>query len=261
MNKLRFIDDSARAGELNMAIDDLLACQAGQDGTPVIFRLYSWSRPTLSCGFHQRIEQRVDFGSCRRYKVDLVRRPTGGRELLHDGDLSFSITGRINSQVPVKREVKDFFFKVGRVIIEGLESLGIKALLLDGIRKATVSSLQPCLTALSQYEIVSEGKKIAPMAQRVYPGSVLVHGSIPLTNPKIQTALLLKVKDPTTLQQQIESSSTNLFQILGGEVDMKSLKKSLLLNFKDIFQGSVKRYDILGRELTEATQNSLRWQI
>jgi lipoate-protein ligase A len=261
MKTLRFIDDPARDGELNMAIDDLLAHQAGNSGAPIVFRLYSWSHPTLSCGFHQRVEQRVNLESCRLNKVDLVRRPTGGRELLHDGDLSFSITGHTNSNVPDKLETKDFFFKMGRIVIKGLEALGIKASLANGTRKMNKSSRQPCLAALSQYEVVSDGKKIVPMARRVYPGSVLIHGSMPLVKPKIPTARLLKIEDELLLQRQIDKSSTTLFQILGKEVEVERLKKSLFLSFKDIFKGSVGCYGILRRELTEATKKSFNWTI
>ena len=91
MNSLSFIDDPPRDGALNMALDHFLSLQIRQSGMAGVLRLYRWERPTLSCGFHQRAERRIDFAGCQRFSVDVVRRPTGGRELLHDGDLSFSL--------------------------------------------------------------------------------------------------------------------------------------------------------------------------
>ncbi len=261
MNSFRFIDDPARAGALNMAIDDLLARQAGNAGALLVFRLYSWCSPVLSIGFHQRLERRVNLESCHRNKVEVVRRPTGGRELLHDGDLSFSVTGAVNSEAPDKIQIKGFFEKVGRVILGGLEGLGITAVLINGTRKMANGNLQPCLVAPSQYEIVSDGKKIAPMAQRVYPGSALVHGSIPLVKPGISTADLLKVKDGFSLQKQIDESSTSLFQLLGKQVDVKKLKKCLLGSFQDVFDSEVKNLKILRRELVRATDGAFNWEI
>ncbi|MCD6163541.1 MAG: hypothetical protein J7K40_14165 [candidate division Zixibacteria bacterium] len=261
MNSLRFINDPARNGALNMAIDDLLACRAVESKVSVVFRLYRWSKPTLSCGFHQRIEKRVDFESCWRNKVNLVRRPTGGRELLHDGDLSFSIIGALDYQKPEKFAAKDFFFKAGRVIIEGLEALGIKASLADGLKKAVNSHHQPCLAAPSQYEVVCGGKKIAPMAQRVYPDSVLVHGSIPLADSEISTVDLLKVENKLLIQRKIAESSTNLCQIIGKTVNFKALEKRFLISFENVFSGKAELINISKREMAEAFKEKFSWQI
>lgn len=261
MNNFRFIDDSVRTGALNMAIDDILARQASITGAALAFRLYSWCGRVLSVGFHQRLERRVSLESCHRNKVEVVRRPTGGRELLHDGDLSFSVTGAISSKTPNKIKIKGFFEKVGRVISGGLESLGIKAVLVSGSRKMANGKFQPCLVAPSQYEIVCDGKKIVPMAQRIYPGSVLVHGSIPLVKPGISTAELLRVKDSFSLQNQINESSTYLSQILGKQVDVKKLKKCLFSSFGDVFNCEADSSGITGRELVEATDESNNWEI
>jgi len=261
MNSFRFIDDPERTGALNMALDNLLACQADINRVPLVFRLYSWCNRVLSVGFHQRLERRVSFEGCRKNKVEVVRRPTGGRELLHDGDLSFSVTGAINSETPDKIKIKGFFEKVGRVISGGLEGLGIKAVLISGSRKMANGKLQPCLVTPSQYEIVCDGKKIVPMAQRICSESVLVHGSIPLIKPGISTAELLKVKDGFSLQKQINESSTDLSQLLGKQVDVKRLKKYLFNSFKDVFNCEANSSGITGRELVKATDESINWEI
>ncbi len=245
-----------------MAIDDYLASLPGDNGCAAVFRLYSWQRPTLSCGFHQVISKRIDIDSCRRHKIDLVRRPTGGRELLHDGDLSFSIIGYDCANSPVRLAgAKDFFFKAGRIICGGLEYLGIRATIVSGTRTRSNAGARPCLAVSSQYEIKAGGKKVVPMAQRLYPGSILVHGSIPLRDSGISTARLLRVKNPENLQRQIDGSSTNLYQLLNNEVDIEGLKKSLFLSFRKTFAGDIGRQTISKAELTGALKESFNWEI
>ena len=261
MNNLRFIDDPARNGAINMAIDDLLARKAEKSHSSVVFRVYKWDSPTLSCGFHQRVERRIDFDSCERKKVHLVRRPTGGRELLHDGDLSFSLTAPFKSYLQDLNRTKSYFFAAGKIITEGLNSIGLKAELVNSVRRKHDNRYQPCLAVVSEYEIVCEGKKIAPMAQRVYQGSVLVHGSIPLRSSKILTAGLLEVADRSSLQQMIDKSSTSLDQIMNEQVDVGVLKESLKNGFQNVLKGRVESYCLTRRELTEAIQQAYNWEI
>lgn len=262
MNSLRFIDDLARDGALNMALDNLLAIQGGRPGAAVVLRAYSWSGPTLSCGFHQKIEERVDFEGCRRYGVDIVRRPTGGRELLHNGDLSFSISGYLDT-VAIRYDgmfhARDFFFKVCQVISRGLEALGIKVSIKPGKKKVRSVNFLPCLATSAQYEILSGGKKVVPMAQRLYQHSVLVHGSIPLAGSMIPTAGLLRVAEADVLQRQIDQSSTNLHQLLGVKVDIGQLKRHLWQSFQEVYGGKITPRPLSENEVARAEALSEKW--
>ena len=262
MNKLRFIDDPARAGIINMAIDDTLAQFAEEFDTETIFRVYSWLRPTLSLGYHQKPEERVNFENCLRFGVDLARRPTGGRELLHDGDLSFAIISRNRPEKfkAIERNRK-FFFMVGQVITSGLDSFGIKTLIESGTPKRGKVADAPCLIATSRYEIKADGKKLIPMAQRLYPGSILVHGSIPITKSQIATAGLLKIDNPDSLQNQIDESSTDLFQLSKKKIDIVELRKELQLRFEEVFEGSSRHWSIPETVLNKAFTSKLKWEI
>jgi lipoate-protein ligase A len=70
MNKLRFIDDPARPGVINMAIDDTLARLIADFDVEAIFRVYGWLTPTLSIGYHQNPVKRLDLKSCLNLGVD-----------------------------------------------------------------------------------------------------------------------------------------------------------------------------------------------
>lgn len=253
----------ARDGALNMALDNLLAIHAGKPGSPVVLHLYRWNEPTLSCGFHQRIEERIDFESCQRYGVDVVRRPTGGRELLHDGDLSFSVSSHLEREAfggYAKFHAGEIFFKACRVITRALEALGIKALIKSGRKKVENTTLIPCLASPSQYEILCDGKKVVPIAQRVYQHSVLAHGSIPLDDSMIPIARLLRVSDAERLQRQIDKSSVSLNRLLNADIDIEQLKKCLWQSFQEVYGGKTKDQPLSEDEITEAMTMAGRWE-
>jgi lipoate-protein ligase A len=194
--------------------------------------------------------------------VDLARRPTGGRELLHDGDLSFSIVApsRFEKSEAIDRS-REFFFKVGQVITSGLASFGIKTLIEPGTLRSRKISGAPCLIATSRYEIKADGKKLVPMAQRLYSGSMLVHGSISLKKSPISTASLLKTDNPDSLQNQIDESSTDLYQLSKKKIDIVALRRELELRFEEVFEGSIEHRNIPKTILTKALASKLKWEI
>jgi lipoate-protein ligase A len=257
VNSLRFIDDQARDGALNMAIDDFLALEAEKSGTPTVMRLYRWERPTLSCGYHQKIEKRINLESCAKLRVQLARRPTGGRELLHENDLSFSIIG---IRVP-EVSAMDYFKLASAVIVGGLHYIGLEAVAIPGMEKRGELSKGPCLAATSQYEIICRGKKVVPIAQRVYPKSILVHGSIQLTGGSISTAELLQVKDTEKLQEQINRAASDLGRLIGKPTNLGELKKGLRASFESIFGGKASELPLLDTELAEASLTKEKWEI
>jgi lipoate-protein ligase A len=117
----------------------------------------------------------------------------------------------------------------------------------------------PCLATSAQYEILSGGKKVVPMAQRVYQHSVLVHGSIPLAGSAIPTAGLLRVADVSRLQRQIEQFSTNLHQLLDVKVDIYQLKKHLWHSFQDVYGSKTTPQSFSENEVARAEAMSEKW--
>jgi lipoate-protein ligase A len=262
VNSLWFIDDVARRGSINMGLDDIMAHRIWFCKNELICRTYTWEVPTLSYGHHQKPELRIDTESCKKAGVDLARRPTGGRELLHDGDLSFALVAR-NPDVNKNALVGDrgFFLKAARVIIHALKALGIDATVSSGAGKIETIRHAPCMAAVSEYEIIAGGKKLVPMAQRIYAGSILVHGSLPLHKQRVITADLLKVTDRERLQRIIDKSSTNLRQLLGSEVDITELERYIKSAFEKEFGGpaqSARVPEAIMAEVNKAKLDQLR---
>jgi len=245
-----------------MALDDFLARECAASGYSAIVRLYRWRRPTLSCGFHQAIDARVDLEGCRNEGVDVVRRPTGGRELLHENDLSFSITNFLD---PKSGEVLSLaasnFIKACGIVGSALGLLGVQTRVANRRRKIVNSGLTPCAASPAQFELLSAGKKIVPMAQRVYQNSVLVHGSIPLVRQSIITGRLLKTADPEGLQRAIDESSCSLEDILGAKPQVSKLIQSFFETVRVSYRGEVDRLGLTDQELTRASIKAFKWSI
>jgi lipoyl(octanoyl) transferase len=258
LNRLRFIRESEFPGPLNMALDYYLASSLLSSSHDYTLRLYKWNRPTLSCGFHQNIERRVNLEKCKEANVDVVRRPTGGRELMHDGDISFSITGKADGN---GLSDKNLFNKTGQVVLGGLKAVGIEAKLIASPKKAGVISQGPCLAAISQYEIVVGGRKIVPVAQRVYKDSVLIHGSIPIRSSKISTAELLNVSDPQRLQKILDELAIDLEEVSGGGINLDQFRDGLIASFCESFEGECELMELGKSEIEEASKTLNNWMI
>lgn len=192
MNAWRLILDPPREGGLNMAIDHALlrVAEENPDTPQTVLRLYQWSTPTLSLGYAQKPSEAADLEFCRRHEVPLVRRPTGGRAVLHDMELTYAVisndahTFRLPSSMAIYRQI-------AAALQRGLEQVGLSIVLSDGgerVRtafRATAPSAGnylrlrvPCFTSPARYELLCGGKKIIGSAQRRLRSAFLQHGSL-----------------------------------------------------------------------------------
>ena len=88
MYEWQVIEDEPKDGESNMAIDRAILESCGLGAIPPTLRLYSWKRPTLSVGHAQNFAKEIDVNLCRKLGIQIVRRPTGGRALLHQHEVT-----------------------------------------------------------------------------------------------------------------------------------------------------------------------------
>jgi lipoate-protein ligase A len=182
----RFLVTPADDGPSNMALDEALTRRAAVTGDAT-FRIYGWSRPTLSIGRNQRARGCYDEDEARRLGVEFVRRPTGGRALLHDHEITYSVT------LPMRdgRTPRAAYHFINCVLLAGLERLGVQA------RKAVGSvslspGLRPCFDVPSEHEIEVDGRKLVGSAQWRHAGVLLQHGSILVRDDQAIIARLVK---------------------------------------------------------------------
>jgi lipoate-protein ligase A len=162
-----------RSGAENMARDSALQARAARTGETV-FSIYSWTRPTLSFGRHQPAAGLYDLGKIRSANVDVVRRPTGGRAILHDREVTYSVTSPVKDAPPLR----ETYSRINRVLLEGLTRLGVDAELASPGERARTPSVRPCFEAPGEGELVAHGGKLVGSAQWRDEGALLQHGSI-----------------------------------------------------------------------------------
>lgn len=170
-----------QSGAWNMAWDEALARCCEQGLSPPTVRLYRWSPPCVSIGYFQSLSASVNREECRREGVEWIRRPTGGRALLHDEELTYAIAvplafwaGEV-SVVRSYRELSQAFFLV-------LQELGLRVAWGEALSPSPRGGRGEafCLATASRADLLVEGRKLVGSAQRRWHGVLLQHGSLPL---------------------------------------------------------------------------------
>jgi lipoate-protein ligase A len=207
-----------------MAADYFLAQRAKINARPIL-RLYTWDTPTLSLGYHQKINKKV-IRCCSDSEVPIVRRPTGGRAVLHDNELTYCLTLPTDHPIFVDKK-KDFLRSIGSIFVHVADTLGLKA---DVVRigsraESKVESLRKgsplCFDAASRWEVQLNGEKWIGSAQRLLPGVLLQHGSILLGESRIDIGRLFGLKSRTKAAQSV----------LYEGVDRQDLAQSIPIEF------------------------------
>jgi len=204
----RLMHVEPRSGAENMARDAGLMDRARETGEAV-FSVYSWSRPTLSLGRNQLAAGRYDLRQAAARAIDIVRRPTGGRALLHWREVTYSVTAPVTES----ESLKDSYERINRILVSGLSRLGVQALEAVGVARTPRPGELPCFAQPSDGELIVEGAKLVGSAQYRENGAMLQHGSILIADDQPVIASLLLSNAP---ELEPPAAST-LSQALGRE--------------------------------------------
>jgi lipoate-protein ligase A len=170
----RLLDTPPAEGAWNMALDEALAASVRAGGNPVL-RFYRWSPACLSLGRNQPARGRYDEALLRERGIDVVRRPTGGRAVLHDRELTYTVAVADG----VLGGPRQAYAAVNRALVAGLRRLGVPAQLQPRTgARAPVPSLSPCFQEPVEGEVTVAGRKLVGSAQRRHGGVILQHGSL-----------------------------------------------------------------------------------
>jgi lipoate-protein ligase A len=173
-------------GASNMALDEALMLRAARADEAVL-RLYSWARPTLSLGRNQTARDKYDIGGARARGIDFVRRPTGGRAVLHHREVTYSVT----APVSLLGSLRESYRAINRLLIHGLRLLGVDASEADPHGVAPRPGVLPCFVLPAKGEIVADGRKLVGSAQVREGGTLLQHGSILVDDDQALASSLL----------------------------------------------------------------------
>jgi lipoate---protein ligase len=164
-------------GQAQMAIDNALLDAHIRGDRPSMLRFYRWPRPTLSLGYHQRdYPEAWNRVTWQGELLPIVRRPTGGRGVLHQGDLTYAV---ITSGLAPGR--KESYEQICQFLIEGFEALGM-GLRYGDAGRGYIHQADCFGTATAADLVLSDGSKLIGSAQLRRDEAILQHGSIRL-NP------------------------------------------------------------------------------
>ena len=210
MSCLRVFQDGASTGSVNMARDaELLA--GHKPGDDPILRVYWWEPAAVTIGYNQDFTD-FDESALGAVGYDLVRRPTGGRAILHADELTYAVIG--TSPDPIfGASLHETYLKINQALLTFLAELGIAADFSPGESREEARGLV-CFRSAGRHEISVAGRKIIGSAQRRTAGVFLQHGSI-LTGPghlALESFLLPDVKRNS---EDLAAVTTDLGQLLG----------------------------------------------
>jgi len=190
------------SGAENMALDEALLERAAASGTAV-FRVYSWSEPTLSFGRHQAARGVYSAARARMRGIAIVRRPTGGRSLLHHREVTYSVT----APVSLTGSFRESYARINRLLVGGLQRLGVAVEVASPRERSLPPSAAPCFERPASGELVVEGRKLVGSAQWRDNGALLQHGSILVEDDQ---ALVSSVGDDVARPQPAATLAASL---------------------------------------------------
>lgn len=181
-NEWYFVNSGPCDPAYNMALDEALLHWHSEGLIPPVIRFYEWNPATLSVGYFQKAKRDLNFEQIHKLGLGFVRRPTGGRAVLHEHELTYSII--VSEQYPnMPKTVTEAYRVLSEGLLKGFQNLGLDAYFSvpetaeekDALAKPKSAV---CFDAPSWYELVVEGKKVAGSAQTRQEGVILQHGAI-----------------------------------------------------------------------------------
>lgn len=251
----RFEHTGYHSGAFNMEYDERLARMLVEGGEVGTVRVYGWKPAAISLGWNQSLEE-IDLAACSQAGIDVVRRPTGGRAILHSDELTYSVT-----MVPTRASVLSVYNEISKALVCGLRHLNVDV----GLEKSQphfpslyrTPSSAACFTSSARYEISVGGRKLVGSAQRRYARSngeeiMLQHGSILLgeDHKRMVEFLAINEKDRFAIAQELNDKTTDLRSVLQRTVAFEELAPMIRLGFEEAwgirFAQSVEQPSMMG---------------
>jgi lipoate-protein ligase A len=274
MKQWRFLFTGANDAFFNMALDEtiLQSCQRAQ-ALPTL-RVYLWKPPGVSIGYFQSLEKTVDLKKCKESHIDVVRRITGGRAVLHENEITYSLCASTKKHPELGENINETYRKISFALLESLKTLNVFGEWVKPNRERipidsanSINSLQanplqvtedsnfskPCFISNSRYEITVEGKKLIGSAQRRFQNCFIQHGSIPLGKGKVNLPnLLSEENNREKMKEDLEGKSTSLEKILKRKVGYEEVISALREGFCDFFEVEMVEKDLTPDEIETA---------
>ncbi len=248
--KWAFVENTPQDAAINMALDEALLHWHQKGEIPPTLRFYRWNEPTLSIGYFQKVDGKIDLEGIKKHQCQLVRRMTGGSAVLHDDELTYSIVISERHE-RVASSIRQAYYDLSKGILRAYQLLGIEVdYAHEPISKnrSTICFEQPAF-----YELLANGKKISGNAQIRKKGILLQHGSIPISmNVEMLFDLL---QFPT---DQIKKRKRQGFYERATTINKELGEKQSYKVVRDAFQQGFS--EILNIELEPITLTEEQWK-
>lgn len=196
-------------------------------------RFYTWDQPTISYGRNQNITKRIKSDLCAKDGIPLVKRPTGGRELLHGHDLCYSVAWPYQGQISAIG-AKEYFGFINDALVDAFDNMGIEA---TWNRFQTRPKIQggPCFAQIDSGEIIVNCKKLVGSAQRVFERCIIQQGSIPLQRPSVDLLKYLNQERMGSLASAMDELTTFLYEEINSPTPLVFIVEEFRLAFEKAF--------------------------
>jgi len=258
----RLVRTEPMDGAENMAVDEVLM-RGSRGGMPTL-RFYTWSPPAVSVGYFQQLTDEVRLDRCREAGVDVVRRLTGGRAVLHEHEVTYSVTAPV-SLFP--GDVVETFRYLSAGLLEGLRLLGLEAEVTRAGGGRGPATSPACFDAAAGYEVVARGKKIIGSAQTRREGALLQHGSILIRFDARRLTSLLNFTGPPLgsweerrVVEYLMERAAGLSDVLGRELEPAEVTEAFIAGFARALGWELKEIPLTPEEVRQARLLAQRYR-
>ncbi len=245
-----------------MAVDEAILEASGRGQSPPTLRLYAWDPGCLSLGYAQPFSD-VSMPELTARGWDLVRRPTGGRAILHIDELTYSVAGPLD-EPRLAGGVLESYHRLSLALLGGLKRMGILAKAQPQKSastendSSTSNDMNPvCFEVPSNYEITIQGKKLIGSAQARRKGGVLQHGSLPLYGDLTRITQVLSFQNPEErahAAQRLSLRAITSEQILNSPPAWREVADALVAAFQEKLNLELQLMDLTPAEYERAAQ-------
>ncbi len=227
----RLVVDGDADGATNMAVDEAILSAVTDGASPPTLRFFSWSPPCLSLGRNQPLAD-VDRRACRIGGVDLVRRPTGGRAILHTDELTYSVA-LLQTDPRAAGDILTSYRCLSQGLLAGLRRLGLEVAQTAAKTTAPADPSAVCFEMSSSYEITVGDHKLVGSAQWRVRGGLLQHGTLPLQGDITRIVTYLAFSEAQRLVQRraLHARATTLEAALARQVPFSEVAQAMADGF------------------------------
>jgi lipoate-protein ligase A len=230
----RLLNTGSADGPTNMAVDEAIMESVGEGTALPTLRFYGWRPPCVSIGYAQRLEKEINLERCQADGIQWVRRPTGGRAILHTDELTYSLA--LTADDPrVRGGVMESYRRLSQGLLAGLQILGLDVIQATEQPTVAAGSINSaaCFDRPSHYEITCQGQKLVGSAQVRRRNAVLQHGSLPLSGDvtRLVQYLRLPTKGMDRLRSHLKGRAITLSEAMGHQPDWDELTRALAAGF------------------------------